>query len=152
MKADLNDGAEDFRSVAFGKRVKTYRKARKMTQSAFGEIYGRTGPAVGRWERGYLPTGAVLVAIAEDMEISLDTLVYGGDDVGSGIESRIRKIHPKLRSALVERLHREIDETEKSAARIPAEVLGPHVKDNDPGLKRFASKKNRPPPKDPDSH
>lgn len=115
------------------------------------EVFGLTHSALSQWENGKTtPDLPRLVAAAEAYDVSLDWLVFGGD-VSSGIESRIRKVHPTLRAGLVERLHREIDETREAEKRLPKEMLTAGVvKDADQRLVSWSAKGKRalPPAKD----
>lgn len=118
-----------------GERLRSARRARHLTLVQVGELVGVTHAAIGQWERNLtLPDVANLTAVAEHYGVGLDWLVWGGDTLGSGLEARVRRIHPTLRSGLVERLHREIDQTEEAAKRLPAALLGSAVSDNDTRL------------------
>jgi transcriptional regulator with XRE-family HTH domain len=115
------------------------------------EVFGVTHSTLSQWENGKTtPELQNLIAVAETYEVSIDWLVFGGD-VSSGIESRIRKVHPTLRGGLVERLHKEIDETLEAEKRLPKEMLTTSVvKDADHRLDGWSAKGKRvlPPPKD----
>jgi transcriptional regulator with XRE-family HTH domain len=104
---------------------------------------GMTHSAIGQWETDRtMPELDRLVRAAELYGTSLDWLIWGGD-VSSGLESRIRKIPAILRAALVERLHREIDQTEEAAKRLPAGMTADPVKDRDPRLSAWSAAAKR---------
>lgn len=125
-----------------GARLRYAREKAHLTQEAVAEQVGRTHGAVGQWERDETtPELGVFIEAAELYGASLDWLVWGGDDMASGIEGRIRKVHHVLRAALVQRLHKEIDSTEEAAKRLPAEMLSESVKDRDPRLSGWAVSK-----------
>jgi transcriptional regulator with XRE-family HTH domain len=131
---------------SFGARLREARKRRHLTQRQVGDTLGITHSSVGQWETGAtVPELETLVAAAELYETSLDWLVWGGE-VGSGLENRIRRIPSILRAALVQRLHKEIDQTEEAANRLPPEMTnGAAVKDRDPRLSQWsAASKQRP--------
>lgn len=138
-------------SGSLGARLRVARKARRRTLEQMASLFGVTHSAVSQWENDKTtPDLQRLIAAAESYDVSIDWLVWGGD-VSSGIESRIRKIHPTLRAGLVERLHREIDETMEAEKRLPKEMLTAGVvKDADRRLDAWSAKgKPRlPPPKD----
>ncbi len=123
-----------------GGRLREARKARRLTQQQVGDLLGTTHATIGQWERDEtLPDLRNLVVALEHYGVSLDWLVFGGE-VGSGIENRIRKIPATLRPGLVERLHREIDQTEEAAKRLPPGMLGDPVKDGDQRLRPWSAK------------
>lgn len=126
--------------TTLGGRLRQARNARHLTQQQVGDLLGTTHATIGQWERNEtLPDLRNLVAAAEHYGISLDWIVWGSE-VGSGIENRIRKIPATLRPGLVERLHREIDQTEEAAKRLPSSMLGDPVKDSDPRLGPWSAK------------
>jgi len=107
-----------------GERLRQARKLRQLSQDKAAEFLGLTHGALGQWERAEtIPTLENLISIAAHYNASLDWLVWGGA-MGSGIEARIRKIPDVLRVELIERLNKEIDQTEEAAKRLPKEMLG----------------------------
>ncbi len=127
-----------------GDRLRLARKKRHLSQDKAAEFLGLTHGALGQWERAEtLPELENLISAAEHYNASLDWLVWGGV-MGSGIEGRIRKIPEVLRLELVERLHKEIDQTEELAKRLPKEMLGAAIKDRDPRVQNWAAANLRP--------
>lgn len=124
-----------------GGRLKVARKKRRLTQEQVGALLGLTHAAIGGWELNrFPPETANLIGVAELYEVSIDWLVWGGE-MGSGIESRIRKIHKTLRPGLIERIHQEIDQTEEAAKRLPKEMLAEGiVPDRDERLRGWSAK------------
>lgn len=137
--AGMVDTIED----TLGARLKAARKAKHLTQvQAGGLLGGKTHAAIGQWERNeVIPETENLIAAAELYAASLDWLVWGGA-MGSGIESRLRKIPDILRPGLVQRLHEEIDKTEEAAKRLPDGMASPPavVKDRDERLRPWSAK------------
>jgi transcriptional regulator with XRE-family HTH domain len=122
-----------------GDRLKQARQRRHLTQVKVAELLGKTHAAIGQWERGEtVPELASLVAAAELYEVSVDWIVWGGE-MSSGIEARIKRVPEILRAALVERLHKEIDETEEAAKRLPSGMVGDAVRDRDPRLSGWSA-------------
>ena len=124
-----------------GARLKVARKRKRMTQESVAALMGLTHATVGQWEKDLTrPDVPHLIEAAELYDVSLDWLAWGGD-VGSGIESRIRRIHKTLRPGLIERIHQEIDQTEEAAKRLPKEMLAEDVvKDRDERLRDWSAK------------
>lgn len=126
----------------FGDRLRAARKRKHKTQAQVGEYCGLEHMAVNHWENGRnLPSLENMIVVAELYETTIDALVWG--DMGTGIEARLRRIPKVLRDGLVDRLHREIDETEKLAARLPKEMASEPVKDTDARLASWSAK-NKP--------
>lgn len=124
----------------FGDRLRRYRKLRGLTQAKLGDQCGATHSAVGQWERHLAnPTIENLVYVADTLGVTIDVLIWG-EDVASGIEARLRKIPKVLREGLILKLHQEIDETEKAAARLPKAMAGDFVKDHDARLAAWSAK------------
>ena len=93
---------------------------------------------VRNWERGAnFPELQNLVPVAGLYGVSVDWLIWGGD-VG-GIDERVRRIPDILRAGLIDRLHREIDETESAARKLPQQMMGDTVKDADSRLKNWSA-------------
>ncbi len=62
----------------FGKFIAKKRKEKKMTQMQMGEKLGVTGKTISRWENGnYMPDIALLLPIAELLEVSVQELLEG---------------------------------------------------------------------------
>lgn len=62
----------------FGKFIAQKRKEKKMTQIQMGEKLGVTGKTISRWENGnYMPDIALLLPIAELLEVSVQELLEG---------------------------------------------------------------------------
>lgn len=135
----------------FGERMRWAREQRHYTLETVAEYAGLEGhAAVRNWESGANFSALEnLVPVAGLYRVSIDWLISGGD-VG-GIDERVRKIPAILRAGLVDRIHREIDETELAAKKLPPQMLADAVKDNDDrllgwaatNLKREAKKKKR---------
>jgi transcriptional regulator with XRE-family HTH domain len=127
------------------------REQRHFTLEQVAEFLGLEGHAsVRNWEAGKnFPELANLVPVAGLYSVSIDWLVSGGD-VG-GIDERVRRIPAIFRSGLIDRLHREIDETEAAVKKLPKEMAGDPVKDADERLKGWSAanlnKKHRAKPK-----
>lgn len=137
----------------FGERLRHARKhnpnrGMRTLQAVAGYI-GVTHSTVSQWESNKtVPDFQNLVTVAEACQTSLDWLIRGGE-MSSGIESRIRKVHPMLRAGLVERIHREIDETLEAEKRLPAEMLAETtVKDADKRLLGWSTRGKLPPARD----
>ena len=65
---------------AMGKRIRTRRKQRGMTQAALAESIGISTSFIGHIERGTRITSLeTLVRLAQVLEVSLDALVLGTD-------------------------------------------------------------------------
>ena len=120
------------------------------SQAQAAEFCGaETHASVGNWERGLnFPKLENLVPISELYSVSIEWLIWGGD-MAESIDARVRKIPAIMRPGLLDRLHREIDETEKAVQRLPQGMAGECVKDGDPRLKDWAASnlKRRPPAK-----
>lgn len=95
---------------------------------------------VRNWESGAnFPELESLVAVAELYGVSIDWLVWGGS-VAKGIDARVRGIPDMLRPGLIDRLHREIDETQEAAKRLPKEMVkNGVVKDADTRLTEWSA-------------
>lgn len=117
------------------------RKRKRLTQEYVAGLLGLTHAAIGGWERNLtIPETSNLIEVSDLYEVSIDWLVWGGE-MGSGIESRIRKIHKTLRPGLIERIHQEIDQTEEAAKRLPKELLVDDVvNDRDERLRKWSAK------------
>ena len=128
-------------TTTLGARLKAARKKRRLTQEQVAGLMGLTHATVGQWEKDITrPDVPHFIEAAELYDVSLDWLAWGGD-VGSGIESRIRRIHKTLRPGLIERIHQEIDQTEEAAKRLPKEMLAEDVvKDRDERLRDWSAK------------
>ena len=57
------------------------RKELGMTQAEIAEVLGVTYQAVSKWENGTIPNVEVLVELARVLNISVDTLLNGGDRI-----------------------------------------------------------------------
>lgn len=63
---------------AFGPRLRTYREKRGLTQQDLAQSIGATVMLISRYERGiHLPTADKIVALAEVLRVSTDTLLRG---------------------------------------------------------------------------
>lgn len=69
---------------AFGRRVYEIRLAAKLGQTEFGELFDVSQSTVGRWERGSIPQGDTLHAIAEYAGISIRELLGSSAPFGEG--------------------------------------------------------------------
>lgn len=66
-------------TTAFAENVKRHRKVAGLTQKALGAMLGYTEKAVSKWESGHtIPPAEALVALAEAMQVSVDTLLDTG--------------------------------------------------------------------------
>ena len=69
------------RPMAFAENLRHYRKKFGWTQHELAEKIGYTEKSVSKWENGNgLPTGELLLSLAELFEISLDELVFAKTD------------------------------------------------------------------------
>ena len=123
----------------FGERMRWAREQRHKSLEEVATYLGLRGhAAVRNWEIGAnFPELENLVPAAGLYQVSVDWLIWGGD-VG-GIDERVRKIPNILRSGLIDRLHREIDETEIAAKKLPVQMLADTVKDSDGRLKGWSA-------------
>ncbi len=65
-----------------GRQIAELRKNKGLTQSDLGERLGVSFQAVSKWERGEtLPDTAILVPLAEVLEITVDFILTGGEKV-----------------------------------------------------------------------
>ena len=124
----------------FGDRMLSARLRRHLTQEQVAEFVGlSTHMSVAHWESGAnFPGLDTLVQVAGLYGVSIDWLVWG-DTMAGGIDGRVRKIPEVLRAGLLDRLHKEVDETERLVERLPKELVGGHVKDNDSRLKAWSA-------------
>lgn len=126
----------------FGARLRVARRRRRVSQTQVAMYVGdRSHQSVVNWEKGAnFPELEKLVMVAELLETTIDWLVWG-DEMASGIESRLRKIPKVLRDGLVRRLHDEITQTEVSAERLPDEMKkDATVADRDVRLREWSAK------------
>ncbi len=66
--------------VAMGRRIRTFRKQRAMTQAALAESVGISTSFIGHIERGTrIASLETLVGLSETLDVSLDALVTGAD-------------------------------------------------------------------------
>lgn len=123
----------------FGERMRWAREQRHFKLERVAEYCGLDGhAAVRNWETGAnFPALENLVPVAGLYEVSVDWLIWGGD-VG-GIDERVRKIPAIFRAGLIDRLHREIDDTEAAAKKLPKEMAGDPIKDADARLKGWSA-------------
>lgn len=124
----------------FGDRMKLARERRHLTLDQVGIYCGLSGHAgVRNWEDGEnFPELANLVAAAGLYEASIEWLIWGGD-VSRDINERVRRIPAIFRMGLIDRLHREIDETVEAAKKLPKEMSAEVVKDADARLKGWSA-------------
>lgn len=65
-----------YRPIQFARRLKQLRKQRGISQRALGELCGLTKHTIYQYEQGLRqPSLTALVALADYLEISLDSLV-----------------------------------------------------------------------------
>lgn len=123
----------------FGERMRWAREQRHYKLEQVAEYCGLDGHAsVRNWEIGAnFPALENLVPVAGLYGVSVDWLIWGGD-VG-GIDERVRKIPAIFRAGLIDRIHREIDETEAAAKKLPKEMAGEPVKDADARLRGWSA-------------
>lgn len=63
-------------AMTLGPAIKAYRTAHRMTQTAFGDLFGAKQSAVSQWERGKsVPEWPILVRVAHTLGQSVETLV-----------------------------------------------------------------------------
>lgn len=124
--------------VEFGRRLRAARKATPLNQDQVGEALGLSShSSVGQWERGVtLPSALHLFICAELYGVSLDWLVWG---MANGLDARVKKLPSILRKPLIERLHRDIEDAERLAARLPAQFGGDPVIDDDERLRLWSA-------------
>jgi transcriptional regulator with XRE-family HTH domain len=111
-----------------------------LSQEAVAHFCGlRKHAAVNNWENGRnFPSLENLVPAAGLCRASIDWLVWG-NEMASNIEARIRRIPKVLRDGLIQRMHDEIDKTEEAAKRLPKEMGGDVVKDDDERLQGWSA-------------
>jgi len=63
-----------------GKRIKTLRNDRKLTQKQFGKLIGRSAQYVGRIERGQKVSVDLVAAICEETGVTTDYIILGITD------------------------------------------------------------------------
>jgi|GEM_PF-834340 len=70
-----------FDQIAFGKKLKDYRKTKKYTQDELAAKVGVSGQAVSKWEKGEcLPDVYNLKLLGQIYRVSIDSLLDMGDD------------------------------------------------------------------------
>lgn len=130
-------------NLLFGDRLAEARKRKGLSQHRLAEHVGVSRSAVQGWERKrFFPSLENLVDAAELLNQSIDYLVWG-NEVWNGIASRVRKIPPVLRDALVMRIHEEIERAEQAAQLLPPEMRGEHLSDRDARVQKFADRNLR---------
>lgn len=79
MNEDQSEQAKTIRNKAFGKRLKSIRKHKEVTQEQLAEQTGRTSETISKIERGLVYPGVdLLIQIADYLDVSLDTLLGRG--------------------------------------------------------------------------
>ena len=68
-----------------GKRIKTLRCERKLTQVQFGKLVGISSQYVGRIERGQKLSGDLIAIICKEIGVSADYIIFGVVDPLSNI-------------------------------------------------------------------
>ena len=79
------------RAAAFAGRLRALREARGLDRKVLEELCGLSPCAAGRYERGdRTPDITTAMALAEFLEVSLDTLCGFGDGDGTGGGKNLR--------------------------------------------------------------
>ena len=123
---------------AIGARIKERREALGINQSDLGERLdlGDHSP-VGQWERGETLIGTLnLVLCAEELELSLDYLVWG---MGNNIDARLLNLPSALRESLAKTFMGRIEEAEKLVREHPELFTDQSVKDGDKRLRGWSA-------------
>lgn len=95
-------------AAEFGKRLRSVREERGLTQRELAERAGIQIPQISRYEAGaYLPTAETLVAIAEVLRLDVDTLL-GRQDRNGKDEIPIKDLRLLERVRELEKLNRRI--------------------------------------------
>lgn len=77
--------------MTFFEKLREARSRHGMTADELARRIGLTGHAYRRWERGEVePKVTQAMAVAAELEITLDELCFGQDDTGSVIEVRVQ--------------------------------------------------------------
>lgn len=96
--------------MSFSENVKKYRQARGLTQEQLANLLGISAQAVSKWETSETyPDGALLVPLAEALEVSLDSLF--GREFGSMDD-------------LTARLYRRLEQTKREDQMREARAIG----------------------------
>jgi len=99
------------RDLGFEKSLARLRLSRGLTQSHLAELLGVQPRLVSRWETGEAkPQFAHMVRLAEVLEVSLDQLVHGNDEVRENAAFEIRNRRLKELCRQVDQLGREDQE------------------------------------------
>ena len=89
MSTPKSQQSKDDRNISLGKRLKSIRKSKDVTQEQLAEHTGRTAETISKIERGLVYPGVdLLLQIADFLDVSLDTLLGRGVDPSASVNKQ----------------------------------------------------------------
>lgn len=85
--------------MTMGKKIRTARKARKMSLEALGDELGVTRQLVWQWERGDSDPSKHIEAIAKALEMPVEHF-FGQTRAATALQAKIDQLSPAQRAAL----------------------------------------------------